>query len=646
MNDSTTIDHDFLQLSELFNDGRFGKFIVPDYQRGFDWNQGHVDDLWEDINYYLKKDLDGDREDFFIGSIILKKPNENEIHFEVVDGQQRLTSLYLLCIAIRNRFKELECPDEVRDVDRDFLNSYDDDKGRSPKFLGTKKIREFLKFISDKDWDQNYPKKEDFEEKIHGSTINAINRVLKRSLKSHEDYVKSLDKPKVNSLYRVIKRIRIISLTVKTYERAFYLFETTNARGKELEPGDLLKNHLFRKTPESHREDIYERWDDVVKNSQSKLVIMLKHFYYVHGKHIQKKELYKSLKNLMDAEALLVAIEKYSIFHSIMHKANRESFIDYLCDDLEIFDRKQETKKFDQLFLSVSALRLFGSELTYPILFAFLQKFSELLKNDDSLQDKKRRDSFKKQLTEIFKALENFQFINYKIGGNKGNKIEIPYARFAGNIFRSNNPLDFLNNIEELYGFLREEVNSFPVFKESFINLSYEDRDNDLFKYIFHKIETIRNGGSEPATKIFDIDRTKHKLFDVEHIAPKNLTVNHLCTQEDFAEYNAIHEDIIENRLLHNIGNLVIMHNTLNQDLSNQIPTKKQKFIIENIASSKYVLHKYLEDFTNKESEWNSETINQRAIDLADECYKKVFAIGSGVNFPKISDNYLENFKD
>ena len=57
MDDKSSIEPAFLQLSELFYDGRYGKFLVPDYQRGFDWNQGHVDDLWEDIEYYLKKDI-------------------------------------------------------------------------------------------------------------------------------------------------------------------------------------------------------------------------------------------------------------------------------------------------------------------------------------------------------------------------------------------------------------------------------------------------------------------------------------------------------------------------------------------------------------------------------------------------------------
>ena len=196
MNETSNINHHWLQLSELFDDGRYGRFIVPDYQRGFDWNQGHVDDLWEDIEFYLEKDLKGERQDFFIGSIILKTPEASEKYFEIVDGQQRTTSLYLLCIAIRNRFKELNCHDEVRDVDKEFLNSYDDEKKRSPKFLGTKKIREFLKYISHKDWNQVFPTKDDFAEKIHGSTVNSINRMLKKSLKSHEDYVKTYDERK------------------------------------------------------------------------------------------------------------------------------------------------------------------------------------------------------------------------------------------------------------------------------------------------------------------------------------------------------------------------------------------------------------------------------------------------------------------
>ena len=87
------------------------------------------------------------------------------------------------------------------------------------------------------------------------------------------------------------------------------------------------------------------------------------------------------------------------------------------------------------------------------------------------------------------------------------------------------------------------------------------------------------------------------------------------------------------------------MHNTLNQDLSNKIPRVKKDFILKNASTSKYLLHSYLEDFTNIEGDWNSEMILDRAEAIANECYAKIFAIGEGVNFPKISDNYLDKFK-
>ena len=93
-----------------------------------------------------------------------------------------------------------------------------------------------------------------------------------------------------------------------------------------------------------------------------------------------------------------------------------------------------------------------------------------------------------KQIIHLGDVVDRRKFINYKIGGNKGNRIEIPYARFAGQIFRSENSFEFLCNLEKLYSFLRNEINSYEGFKENFISLSYEDRDNDLFKYIFHNL--------------------------------------------------------------------------------------------------------------------------------------------------------------
>ena len=127
------ISHSYDGLGTFFED--YAPMSVPDYQRGFDWNQSHVEELWEDLHYYVEKELAREEEEFFVGTIILKSPSKDKDRYQIVDGQQRLTSIYLLAIVLRNRFKEIDT-NTKRDVDTIFLNSYDYDDNRVPKFFG------------------------------------------------------------------------------------------------------------------------------------------------------------------------------------------------------------------------------------------------------------------------------------------------------------------------------------------------------------------------------------------------------------------------------------------------------------------------------------------------------------------------------
>jgi uncharacterized protein with ParB-like and HNH nuclease domain len=695
MENENKIDHDFLGLSSLFGESEgYCRFIVPDYQRGFDWNLSNVEDLWEDLHYYVDREEEGIDEDFFIGTIILKSPsshlNKSAVkRYEIVDGQQRLTSLYLLALAIRQKFKEFNNEKKYIDVDSKFLNEYDYDDNRTAKLLGTKKIRAVLKYISNLKWDGDFPSKEQMQ--MDGRTLNPINNKLKKSLKSHQDEINGkgsketpFDDRRLSLLFKVMQKMKFVVLSVKTDERAFYLFETTNARGKELEPGDLLKNHLFRKFDEAKRDEIYDRWESVIAKSSGKLILMLKHFYYVHDSHVQKKDLYKKLKNLKDEEELLTDIEDYAQFHKLMHKGTREEFIQYF-SELEIYESTQGSERYDSIYLSISALRYFKSELTYPVIFGFLKRFSFLLKSDNALKDKNKRKSFKKLFQTTLQALENFQFINYKICSNKGNKIEIPYARFAGNLYKSNTALEFIEELEILYSFLRKNINEQGHFYENFSKISYLDKDKDLIHYIFHKIEEKRLGQALKK-KIFK-SGVDEIVISIDHWAPQKLSTQS-NTQEEFGEYNEIHEAIVTNEsqdeLIHNIGNLAPMDKVLNGMFSNKIPRKKLEYINENPNPAQYVIHSYLYDFhrililnpgdsSNKKGDqlsfvkfseenqrllrdgkeeaigenlpWDTECILKRTQELSSECYESIFAVGGASNFPSISSNMLNNFK-
>ena len=692
MNSINKINHAFDGFGSLLGEGKYPFLMVPDYQRGFDWSSKHVEELWEDLHYHVDKYMNDEFEDFYCGAIILKSPTSDETRYQIVDGQQRLTSFNLLAIVLREKFKDIDT-DIKRDIDTTFINDYDDDYNRRPKFLGTKKIREVLKFISNNDWDGKFPEKDDVGF-TDGRKLAPINKKLQDCMKSHRDELdgkgqksEPYSDKQLKALVRVIKRLKLVVLEVPTDEKAFYLFETTNARGKELGPGDLLKNHLFSKSDENKRDLLYERWDNVVELSSGKLILMLKHFYYVHGSHVQKKDLYRNLKKLNEnADELLSDIEDYAKFHDLMHNGTLDSFIDYF-HEIGVFSSVQNRETYKTIYLPIRALRFFRSELTYPLIYAFLQKFCYLLNNDEKLQVENNRNSFKKILTQFLGALENFQFVNYKICSNKGNIIEIPYARFAGEIFKSKDVADFLNKLEKLYKFLRDNFNGPKEFVEKFSQLSYRNEDKKLFHYLFHKIEMNRMRREHKKNKVHHLKDpifpwVKGIKYDIDHWIPQNFPKN------EYSNYFEILDEIdtypSDANLRDNIGNLSIMHRPLNNKLSNKIPKHKLDIIDNERTANEIIIQRYLNDFNvvviinegesefnlkdivtidmaneeNKrlESEnkiqcifeeylWDVHCIVKRANDLANECYDEIFAIGDGVNFPLISKQMFEKFK-
>jgi len=370
-----------------------------------------------------------------------------------------------------------------------------------------------------------------------------------------------------------------------------------------------------------------------------------------------------------------------------MHKGDFNMLENYLLEKLNLFESNEYKDKFKSYYLSISALRFFKTEQAYPLLYACLKRLSELLKNDESIiNDNQKKKLLRDEIKNIFKAFENFQFINYKICGNKANKIEKPYAQFAGKLYRSKNAEEFLSNLETVYKFLRTNVNSYEVFRAQCTQISYED-DKMLIHYIFHKIEANRIKKEETKNKDWNLvdpifPRSKTLNWDIDHWMPR------ILPNEKYSDYFDAYDSIVSNDqvdLIHNIGNLSIMHNKLNQKLSNKVPCDKLEYINKNKKNNKFSITRYLDDFDqvvltdpgdthfkesnivskellNTENEkmkkngkklakfkkhlWDAKSIYARSGELAHELFHSVFAIGDGAaNFPKITSEKLSKFK-
>ena len=124
-------------VSELLN----MKFFIPDYQRGYRWTTQEVKDFLEDIHDFSTKECKSSGEFYCLQPLVVRQMSEqekqefglsvNDVWYEVIDGQQRLTTLYLMLIALNSAIKMLPLPSNLYEL------RYQRDANRAASFLSS-----------------------------------------------------------------------------------------------------------------------------------------------------------------------------------------------------------------------------------------------------------------------------------------------------------------------------------------------------------------------------------------------------------------------------------------------------------------------------------------------------------------------------
>lgn len=98
-------------ISKLFNEMQEKKYVIPDYQRPYKWDEEKCETLWNDIiNFFAEKKGD---EEYFLGTIVTCKGDEQNRIIEIIDGQQRITSLFLLLRAFYSKLEIMQEDDNI-----------------------------------------------------------------------------------------------------------------------------------------------------------------------------------------------------------------------------------------------------------------------------------------------------------------------------------------------------------------------------------------------------------------------------------------------------------------------------------------------------------------------------------------------------
>ena len=236
-------------------------YIVPDYQREYVWTDKEVQQLIDDIN----EQIDGGvTREYFIGTVLVS-PTSQKNHYEVIDGQQRLTTLFLLLCALRHLFRgESQC----QVISSLISTSYTTSAGETqtslklePRYENAGDVmHKLVELDADPQMTRNGIQAAGIAS--FGSLENLVNAygTLFRHLKDNYD-----DKAKLRKYWGYLAN-NVVFIQISTdVSSALKIFETINERGVGLNSMDLLKNLLFTHVRTEEFTKLKDEWKKITK---------------------------------------------------------------------------------------------------------------------------------------------------------------------------------------------------------------------------------------------------------------------------------------------------------------------------------------------------------------------------------------------
>jgi uncharacterized protein with ParB-like and HNH nuclease domain len=239
-------------VKQLFNNAD-SLYQIPRYQRPYKWADEQIDKLWDD----LTDAYENQTESYFLGSVITAAPKDASSYLDIVDGQQRITTLIILFCVVRDVFKSLNRtpvnPDPSNITIKTIKSSIlaDDEFNRLKLYTHVQHQSDFESFIIGSDTSLiEKPKRKyvEMDEEPKYKFLNTAAMLREKLINKGEDYVGKF----INYLFNSVRLIRI-DCTSKEF--AIKLFQVLNDRGLDLTNADLIKSYLIQKIENEFKTD-------------------------------------------------------------------------------------------------------------------------------------------------------------------------------------------------------------------------------------------------------------------------------------------------------------------------------------------------------------------------------------------------------
>jgi uncharacterized protein with ParB-like and HNH nuclease domain len=521
-------------------------FEVPKYQRDYVWDE----ELAINLLSNLEDAMNQGRNQYFIGAIVLQTKDENT--YFIVDGQQRLSTLFLILLALDNKAKKLQSGG-INIVRNNIFT-----ETTTPTGIIKKDFRILYNFSQTNDLVKNIFENDD------DILLPTDNKRTEKFVEAYKQLADEIDR-KFTDIPRIIKFLDFLTYNVvclpfisKNQQEAIEIFDILNSKGIDLSTIDLLKNKLFTILGDDSWDDFSDRWDKLLDKLESTKLDKTKFLrYYTIFKNkevIAEKNLYTEISSNEN---------KYGLNSPEIYLENITKAVDYL---IQIKNNQNPLVRGEKI----------------PVL-DYINKISSQSKQQIPLTMKlwevSTNLSDQNILINGLKLIESFIFLN-KILKEYTGEIETRFNSWCINL-----PERDVNAANE---YLKSERNSLISSRTTEIELELHNADlrsqsKNFIKWCLVRMENYLQDITDPNSTYSYMD--SFKSFQIEHIIPYNF-------------YRNLPEDEQESYKdkINNIGNLTLLEKSLNARLQDEDYTQKREIYAESKSFLTKSMHSHIND--------------------------------------------------
>lgn len=535
----------------------FKQFIIPVYQRTYSWEREQCERLWKDIVNMQHDNKTG----HFVGSIvnIAEQAMPTGVQrYMIIDGQQRMTTLTLLLIALRDygyNHPEDTSINPLKINGMCIQNDYG---------LGDEKYKMLLTQVD----------KDILIKLIERTPLDGIKS--SRIIDNYNFFTEMIEKKELTAkqIEEGVAKLQIVNITLdRAIDDAQLIFESLNSTGMDLSQSDLIRNYILMGLEPNQQKMIYDNyWMQMEKlfdyEKQSSLMDKFFRDYltYKNGRIPNFSKIYEEFKTY--------------------HKSRYMRKVQEFCKDLysnakyytNIYYAKSGDKELDLVFKDISELQM---EVAFPLFLKVYKDYEE---------DIITKNEFK----EILKCCESYVF-RRAICGIPTNSLNKTFVMMLNKI----QPDKYVNSIKA-YLLMLDSYKIFPndvQFKNDFV---VKDIYNMRIRnYIFSKLENFNNKAP------INIDN-----YTIEHIMPQNKNLI-----KEWKDALGISWEGVQKTYIHTIGNLTLTG--YNSEMSDKSFNEKLE-MTGGFKESALRINSYIV----RQTTWNEDKIKERADEICEQAKK------------------------